>query len=233
MIGKNLASLFRVLLLLAVAGTINMLLLCAPVLLFSGAQRIGSDPHITIFLFLTNGWCFAEIVVSSLHSRPAMSGTPQRWLAPAIGVAILVVFWVSIAEIALGAPTRFGIDAGVGVILLVVGGALRCVSIHTLGPYFLNEISLLPGQPLVTQGVYGLLRHPSELGTLCLAFGGAIVLHSLVGLIICTVVLLPCVIMRIRLEDTVLRSCHAGAFSKYAREVPALLPLARLARRAT
>ena len=227
MIVKNLVKLINLLRRLTLVGIINLLLLCTPILLLDGVDRISSDPHITIFLLLANVWCVMEILASSVHSRPSLSGTSHRWLAPTIGMALLVVFWISIAETALRTPTSFGLDAYGGVTLMVAGGALRCHAIYTLGPYFLDEISLLPGQPLVTHGVYGLFRHPSELGTLCLAFGGAIVLQSLVGLITCTVVLLPCILLRIRLEDTLLRCHHPIAFSKHEREVPALLPLIR------
>ena len=233
MSSKNPVTLFRLLLLLVAAGIINLLLLSAPVLLLSDARRIIFDPRITTFLFLVNSWCITEIVVSSIHSRPVIHGTSRQWLAPVIGILLLVVFLVSMAEIALSRPLPLGTGAGLGLLLLVAGGTLRCLSIHALGPFFLNEISLLPGQPLVTRGIYGFLRHPSELGTLCLAFGAAVELQSLAGFITCMAVLVPCITMRIRSEDNLLRSCHADAFCRYAREVPALVPMIRLARRDT
>jgi len=108
--------------------------------------------------------------------------------------------------------SRFGLVAVFGIIFMITGVTLRCLSIYTLGSYFLNEVSLLPGQPLVTNGIYGLLRHPSEAGIIFLAFGGTMVLGSIVGLIASIILLLPCVFWRTRLEDSMLHYYYSGDF---------------------
>ena len=81
-------------------------------------------------------------------------------IAFAIGILLLKVFWVSLVDCAVRLPSRVGLLVGIGMMLMAAGVALRCLSIHTLGPYFLNEVSILPGQPLVTHGLYGVVRHP-------------------------------------------------------------------------
>lgn len=215
---------FRLTILSVIAVCINTTLLCAPVLLLGGVQRISEDIHIIIFLILTNGWCIAEIIVSSFGSRSVIRGSDFFWVAPAIAVILLLTFWIAIADWSVRPAAEPGIITYTGVLSIIAGGALRCISIKTLGQYFLNEISLLPGHILVTRGIYGLIRHPSELGTICLAFGSAILLHSIIGLISCTVVLLPLIILRVRLEDKLLRSYYSDAFSVYATEVSALFP---------
>jgi protein-S-isoprenylcysteine O-methyltransferase len=110
---------------------------------------------------------------------------------------------------------------------MVAGLTLRYFAIRTLGSFFLNEVAVMPKQSLVTHGIYGSLRHPSETGTVCLAFGGATLLGSQYGLAASTLLLLPFLIWRTRLEDRMLRNHYAMEFGRYAADVPAFLPRVR------
>ena len=207
---------------LATAAVLHLLLLCAPILLLGDIGRIGGDPGLVIFFFLAGSWCLFESIVAPNRASPRMPANGPRWLAPAIGLALLATFWVTVVDTVFRVPNWPGAVAGA--VLMVAGIALRCFSIRSLGRYFLDEVSLLPGQPLVTEGLYGWLRHPSEAGTMCLAFGGAVLLGSPAGMSVCIAILLPCVVWRTRLEDRMLRRHYSTEFARYAREVPAFLP---------
>ena len=162
-----------------------------------------------------------------MRAQPLTAALGPRWLALVIGSAMLAAFWVSAADAASRLPRPFDAASGAGTVLMVTGIALRYLSIRTLGAYIQNEVAILPGQPLVTRGIFRLLRHPSETGTLCLAFGGVVLLGSLAGAAVCAAVLLPCVIWRTRLEDVMLRRHHPVAFRRYAGEVGAFFPRIR------
>lgn len=164
----------------AAAGVLHLLWLCVPILLLGDVRRIGGDPALAIFLSLAGSWCFFESIASANRARPTTGTSGPRWLAPTIGLAVLATFWVSVVDTVLCMPSRIG--AVTGAVLMTAGIALRCLSIRTLGPYFLNEVSLLPGQPLVTDGLrrdsYYTLRDladpagrrrvaPSLLGCIC------------------------------------------------------------------
>jgi len=112
----------------------------------------------------------------------------------------------------------------IGAALMVVGATSRWLSIRTLGKFFLNDVAVVPGQPLMTRGIYRVVRHPSELGTLCLVLGAVTLRESMPGLIAFLVLLLPGVLRRTRLEDAVLRCHHPAAFALYVCDVGGLIP---------
>ncbi len=216
--------------LVASAGILHLLLLCAPVALVGGGGHVAESPRILVFLSVASVWYFVESMASAGESRlPMRCHGPQR-LPLAIGLLLLATFWVSLADAAASLTAAFDTAAVAGALLMAMGIALRYLSLRTLGHFFLNEVALMPGQPLVTGGIYGRLRHPSETGTLCLAVGGALVLGSVYGLTVGTLLLLPCVIWRTRLEDRMLRNHYTREFIGYAKEVRAFLPRLRRTR---
>src|SRR5215469_14823868 len=58
-----------------------------------------------------------------------------------------------------------------GVALFALGGALRLWPVFVLGPRFSGLVAIQPDHTLVTDGVYGVIRHPSYLGLLVNALG--------------------------------------------------------------
>lgn len=213
---------------LALAVHLHLLLLCAPLLLLSDIDAMTGRPHLAAFLVLISTWCVVEASVSHSGTHGIRTAAGPRWLPVAIGLVLLVTFWITLVDGALFARRTPMVAAVTGAVLMGTGIALRCLAVRRLGVFFLNEVAVLPGQPLVTSGIYGAMRHPSETGTLCLAVGGAIMLGSLPGLAACTLLLFPCLLWRTRLEDRVLRRRYPADFQRYATEVPAFLPGFRL-----
>ena len=105
----------------------------------------------------------------------------------------------------------------------MLGVVLRCAAIRHLGPWFLDHVALAPRQPMVTDGIYGVMRHPSEAGSICLAMGSVFVLQSFAGLAMGGW-LAALVIWRVRLEDRMLPQRFRSEFVVYATRVPALFP---------
>ncbi len=214
----------RWMLIVALAGLTHLFLLCFPLAFVEHGWRIARTPKMVIFLMVISVWCLTESKVAGTEARRPLKTQGPRWLPLAIGLALLATFWTSIIEHALSHRSPIELTTLFGVILTLIGIALRCISLRTLGSFFLNEIAILPTQPLITTGIYRSLRHPSELGTICLAIGGSIVLGSLSGLVVCTLLLVPGILWRTRLEDGILRMRHTSEFDHYAKEVPAFLP---------
>jgi len=59
----------------------------------------------------------------------------------------------------------------VGTLLTLAGGLLRVHCFRALGSRFTFELSIRPAHALVTDGVYGVVRHPSYTAALALAVG--------------------------------------------------------------
>ena len=49
-----------------------------------------------------------------------------------------------------------------GVVLFIAGGALRLWPVFVLGHRFSGLVAIQPGHTLVANGVYGVIRHPTE-----------------------------------------------------------------------
>ena len=108
-------------------------------------------------------------------------------------------------------------------LLISLGACLRLAAVRTLGPAFHSADVVTEDQALVTTGLYGRLRHPSEAGLLLIALGTAALFSSVGALLITLLVLVPATLRRVHVEDEML----GALFPEHAlwkAQVPALLP---------
>ncbi len=110
-----------------------------------------------------------------------------------------------------------------GVSLFAAGGALRLWPVFVLGRRFSGLVAIQPGHTLVTEGVYGVIRHPSYLGLLVTALGWALAFRSGVGLMLAAL-LIPPLLVRIRAEERLLRSQFGAAYDAYRARTARLIP---------
>lgn len=110
-----------------------------------------------------------------------------------------------------------------GVALFVAGGALRIWPVFVLGRRFSGLVAIQPGHRLVTNGVYGVIRHPSYLGLLVNSLGWALAFRSGVGLLL-TALMIPPLLARIRAEETLLRTEFRGEYDAYCARTSRLIP---------
>ena len=110
-----------------------------------------------------------------------------------------------------------------GVALFAVGGVLRIWPVFVLGRRFSGLVAIQPGHTLVTDGVYGVIRHPSYLGLLVNALGWALAFRSGVGLLL-TAAAIPPLLARIRAEERLLRAQFGDAYDAYCSRTSRLLP---------
>jgi protein-S-isoprenylcysteine O-methyltransferase Ste14 len=110
-----------------------------------------------------------------------------------------------------------------GVALYAAGGALRLWPVFVLGRRFSGLVAIQPGHRLVTDGIYGVIRHPSYLGLLVNLLGWALAFRSAVGVLLAalTVVIL---IGRIRSEEALLQSQFGAAYDAYRARTWRLVP---------
>jgi protein-S-isoprenylcysteine O-methyltransferase Ste14 len=111
----------------------------------------------------------------------------------------------------------------IGVALFVAGGALRLWPVFVLGKRFSGLVAIQPGHALVTDGIYGILRHPSYLGLLVNALGWALAFRSSVGVLL-TALMIPPLLARMRSEEALLRSHFGDAYASYMARTSRLIP---------
>ena len=110
-----------------------------------------------------------------------------------------------------------------GLSLYVSGGALRIAPVFVLGRRFSGLVAIQPGHQLVTDGLYGTLRHPSYLGLMMMGFGWALTFRSGVGVILALLVIPP-LLARIRSEEALLRSQFGEQYDRYSQRTSRLIP---------
>jgi protein-S-isoprenylcysteine O-methyltransferase Ste14 len=215
---------------LALGALANLALLTLPLVVFSATDRL-AQPGVLVVLGMSTLSVVSE--ASAVHTSPAVSDARDDILARGLAGATGLLLWLTLAVAILGVGSMGGSPA-VAVPLALIGGTamlggawLRRASIRALGRHFRTEVTVPSDQALITDGVFARRRHPSELGLLLLAVGGAIATGSLVAGALVVAVLAPLVAVRIRLEESALVAAFPMRYPRYARRTPALLGRAR------
>jgi protein-S-isoprenylcysteine O-methyltransferase Ste14 len=148
----------------------------------------------------------------------------NRWVIAVFGVLGLLLGYVPAYTERIGVWVIDG-DAvrWLGVVLSAAGGALRIWPVYVLGRRFSGLVAIQKGHRLVTDGVYGVIRHPSYLGLLINALGWALAFRSGVGVLL-TALLIPPLLARIRAEETLLRAHFGGEYEQYSQRTSRLIP---------
>ena len=110
-----------------------------------------------------------------------------------------------------------------GVALYGLGGALRIWPVFVLGRRFSGLVAIQPGHRLVTDGIYGVIRHPSYLGLIVNALGWALVFRSTAGVLLMALTV-PILLGRIRSEEAMLQSQFGAAYDAYRARTWRLVP---------
>jgi protein-S-isoprenylcysteine O-methyltransferase Ste14 len=110
-----------------------------------------------------------------------------------------------------------------GVALFALGGVLRLAPVFVLGRRFSGLVAIQPNHRLVTNGIYGVIRHPSYLGLLVNALGWGLAFRAGVGVAIAALMLLV-VLARINSEERLLRETFGAEYDAYRTRTWRLIP---------
>ncbi len=148
----------------------------------------------------------------------------NRWVLPVFGVIGLLSAFLPAYTDRLDVWT-FGGDGvrWLGVFLFAVGGALRIWPVFVLGNRFSGLVAIQPGHRLVTDGIYGSIRHPSYLGLMIGTLGWALAFRSGAGLVLVALTLPP-LIARIQAEEALLRTEFGEEYEAYCARSSRLIP---------
>ena len=110
-----------------------------------------------------------------------------------------------------------------GVAIGAAGGVLRLAPVFVLGRRFSGLVAIQPDHKLVTNGLYGIIRHPSYLGLLATAVGWSLAFRSGVGLVIAALMLFV-VVARMDAEERLLGETFGAEYHAYRARTWRLLP---------
>jgi protein-S-isoprenylcysteine O-methyltransferase Ste14 len=165
--------------------------------------------------------CFSDVDFSS-GRREDME---NRWILPWFFLYGVLIAWLppyadrrDILTID-GDPVRY-----IGLLVYSAGAVLRIAPVFILGRRFSALVAIQEHHELVTDGLYGVIRHPSYLGAALLILGWMLIFRSGLGLL-----LLPIAawlgVVRIKAEEALLASEFGASWENYRRRTWRVLPL--------
>jgi protein-S-isoprenylcysteine O-methyltransferase Ste14 len=207
---------------LVLAGT--LVYLAIAILIRGGPTAFFSHPPLTVLAIATVAMSVVAVFSQGSLSVGVKEDRTNRWVFIGFGlIGLLHAYlppYTDRAEIWTleGESVRWA-----GVILAIVGGALRLWPVFILGRRFSGLVAIQPGHELVTTGIYGIIRHPSYLGLLITMLGWALAFRSAIGVLLTLAILWP-LLGRIYAEEAFLRAHFGEQYETYCRRTSRLIP---------
>jgi protein-S-isoprenylcysteine O-methyltransferase Ste14 len=140
-----------------------------------------------------------------------------------VGVGALTAGMLS--AVAQRATIRPGaVAAWIGLILFWGGISLRLWSFHTLGRYFTFTVQTSSDQPVIADGPYRVIRHPSYAGLLLVFTALGLFIGNWLSLVCLIVAVGGGLVFRIRVEERALMQNLGDDYRDYAATHKRLVP---------
>ncbi len=111
------------------------------------------------------------------------------------------------------------------ILLLVIASLwLITAAVRTLGKQWSLQARVLETHELIRRGPYRVVRHPIYTGMFGMLITASLACGHWAGLVLGSGIYLAGTLMRIRIEERLLREQFGAAYDDYARDVPALIP---------
>jgi len=191
---------------------------------WGGFAAFFAHPARTALAVATLAMAVAAYFAGGGISRGVREDRDNRWVLVVFGVLGLLDGIVPAYADRIGFWTFDGDTIRwIGVAIYAVGGVLRLWPVRVLGNRFSGLVAIQPGHTLVTDGIYGVIRHPSYLGLLITMLGWGLAFHSWVGIALTVLIILP-LVARMRAEERFLRSEFGESYDAYRARTSRLIP---------
>jgi protein-S-isoprenylcysteine O-methyltransferase Ste14 len=183
-----------------------------------------SHPPLVALVLLTLALATAGLFTRGNLSSGEREDRSNRWVLGAFALIGLMLGYAPALSDRLdlfvvdGEATRWA-----GVLLCVVGGALRIAPVFALGERFSGLVAIQPGHELVTDGLYRRIRNPSYLGLVIGTLGWALAFRSIVGVLLTALLVVP-LVSRMRAEEALLGERFGEAYAAYRARTWRLVP---------
>jgi protein-S-isoprenylcysteine O-methyltransferase len=115
--------------------------------------------------------------------------------------------------------------ATITALVIAFGLILRIWAVIILGRWFTWNVTVQPGQVLVTEGPYRVIRHPSYMGAWLVFVGSCVLLRSYVAALVASISLLLAFLRRIRHEESLMLAAFPE-YEAYKKTTGSLVPRA-------
>ena len=210
---------------MAVTALLTVLLqLGLAVLGWGGFAAFFSHPPLVAVVVLTIALTIVSLFSAGNLSSGEQEDRSNRWVFIAFTVVALLMAYLPAYDDRIGFLVFDGDTLRwSGVLLLVVGSALRLWPVFILGRRFSGLVAIQPGHTLVTTGIYSRIRNPSYLGLLIASLGWVLAFRSGVGVLL-VAALVPPLVARMRAEEKLLHSHFGREYDEYCARTRRLIP---------
>ncbi len=119
--------------------------------------------------------------------------------------------------------SRFSVQSIIGLALILIGFTIMIVGQITLRRNYSGTVVIREDHQLITHGIYRFTRNPMYLGGIMVFIGLPVYTASVYGFLT-SLVLIPIILNRIRLEEKLLTEEFQGAYQKYKETTKKLIP---------
>jgi protein-S-isoprenylcysteine O-methyltransferase Ste14 len=113
----------------------------------------------------------------------------------------------------------------IGVILILLGVALRWYAIWTLGRYFTRDVAVSADQQVVQSGPYRSIRHPAYSGTFLTMLGVGLAMTNWASLVTLLICVLVGHMYRVSVEEKALIQTIGQPYVEYMHRTRLFIPL--------
>lgn len=140
-------------------------------------------------------------------------------------VALMAAMVLAVYERAHGPAAARGAGWSIaGLALFAAACAVGAAAGRALGRAYAPNPTILPGQQLVTHGIYRWIRHPLYTALLLFALGMPLILRSLWGAAAGLLIIVPSLWLRVRQEEALLVEAFGDDYRAYMARSGRLLP---------
>jgi protein-S-isoprenylcysteine O-methyltransferase Ste14 len=177
-----------------------------------------------LVLVLLWGLRAAEIRLCQRCKHPGrVSGKGRRILLLMILGSALVNLYLVVELLCVSREFRPALLLG-GTMLLGARVLLKLWAVRSLGGFWSADVEIRENHRLVREGPYRVLRHPAYLANLLEALAYPLLAHSPAGLVLMSVLVLPALLLRIRVEERELERKFGESFLAYKADTWAFIP---------
>lgn len=169
----------------------------------------------------------SELLLTATHRsrgtgvRQDRSTLRMLWLVICASVVAGIYVAVRLKSAALPSPQTW---RGLGLLLFVLGLALRWWAIVTLGRFFTVDVQIAQDHQLVERGPFRWVRHPSYTGVLLAFVGYAFSLANWAAFLIILLPISFAFIRRMNVEEEALSKALGEPYRSYMRRTKRLVP---------
>jgi methyltransferase len=111
-----------------------------------------------------------------------------------------------------------------GLLLFIFSFILRNWSVATLARFHSTNIEIKPDHALIIKGPYKYIRHPYYVSVMIEVLSIPLTVNSLYTIWLVLILYVPCVLIRVYLEERVFTKVFGEEFMRYKKEVRAFIP---------